>query len=191
LYSFNDLRNLKFRDLLKIDAQTTVSKKVDSFFRSAYLRQFFKRFTTYNGSSPYLAPATLNVIPHVEISKGGFYIKGGLYRLAETLLDLNRKLNVSVRFQSGIQRISVENRRVTGVIDDQGSFHQYDIVVSNSDATETITRLIAPDQLPASRIRKQLNIEPSCSGFVILAGTRRKWDQLRHHNIFFSSDYER
>ena len=52
---------------------------IDERFSSVYLRQFFKRFTTYNGSSPYSAPGTLNVIPHVELNIGGYYIQGGMH----------------------------------------------------------------------------------------------------------------
>ncbi len=190
LYNLSDLREVNFLDLAKIDAHTTVSKKIDSWFQSDYLKQFFKRFTTYNGSSPYQAPATLNVIPHVEISKGGYYIMGGLYRLADCLLELNRGLGVSIRFRSHIDKIVVKKHRATGVINKSGTFTKFDIIVSNSDATETITKLLGEDYLPASRIRRQKRIEPSCSGFVILAGTNRKWELLKHHNIFFSSDYK-
>src|SRR5690625_7722799 len=73
LYSLSDFSGLKFRNLLKINPFLTVSQKVDSYVTSAYLRQFFKRFSTYNGSSPFQAPATLNVIPHVELNQGGYY----------------------------------------------------------------------------------------------------------------------
>jgi phytoene desaturase len=190
LYNLSDLRNLNFLDLARIDVHTTVSKKIDAWFQSDYLRQFFKRFTTYNGSSPFLAPATLNVIPHVEISKGGYYIKGGLYRLAEGLTELNRELGVSIQFQSSIDNIVVKKRRAAGVIDNRGTYKNFDIIVSNSDATETITKLLGAEYLPASRIRRQKRIEPSCSGFVMLVGTNRKWELLKHHNIFFSSDYK-
>lgn len=50
------------------------------------MRLFFKRFTTYNGSNPYKAPATLNVIPYVELCLGGYTVKGGMYSIAVALL---------------------------------------------------------------------------------------------------------
>src|SRR5690625_5539684 len=81
LYSLSDFSGLKFRNLLKINPFLTVSQKVDSYVTSAYLRQFFKRFSTYNGSSPFQAPATLNVIPHVELNQGGYYVHGGLWKI--------------------------------------------------------------------------------------------------------------
>ena len=91
LYSLSDLKQLNFRDFLQIDAFSTVSKKVDEYFSSDYLQKFFKRFTTYNGSSPYQAPATLNIIPYVELSLGGYYLDGGMYSLIKHLNRWQRK----------------------------------------------------------------------------------------------------
>jgi phytoene desaturase len=191
LYGLQDLKNLHLTDTLKIDAFKTVSEKVNSQFQSDYLRKFFMRFTTYNGSSPYQAPATLNVIPHVEISEGGYYIKGGMYRLIEALVKLAGRKGVSMHFNTGIDSLVVQGKRAAGIKTDRGDVEEYDMVVSNSDATETIINLIGGDHLPSSRLKKQEKLEPSCSGFVLLLGTGRQWPVLRHHTIFFSSDYKK
>ncbi len=82
LYSFTDFKELNLLSFFGIDAFTTVSERVNSKFDSSYLRKFFKRFTTYNGSSPFQAPATLNVIPHVDLNLGVFFVIGGLYHVA-------------------------------------------------------------------------------------------------------------
>lgn len=190
LYSFSDFKKLDLFSFFGIDAFSTVSTRVDSKFQSEYLRKFFKRFTTYNGSSPYLAPATLNVIPHVEINQGGYYIKGGLYTLAESLLNLAMSLGCKINFSTSVEKIITENGKITGVKTKDQIVHS-DIVVSNSDATETITKLLDNDVVSEAKKRKASTIEPSCSGFVLLLGIDRKYDELAHHNIFFTQDYQR
>ena len=40
--------------------------------------QFFDRYATYNGSNPYQAPATLNLIAHLEHNIGAYFMKGGI-----------------------------------------------------------------------------------------------------------------
>src|SRR5699024_8435924 len=92
LYQWSDLKSLTWCDFFSIDAFATVAKRIDKKVDSPELKQFFKRFTTYNGSSPYQAPATMNVIPHVELSLGGYYIKGGMYRLVEALVELAKSM---------------------------------------------------------------------------------------------------
>ena len=191
LYSFSDFRNLNFADLLKIDALTTVSKRVDRVFQSGYMRMFFKRFTTYNGSSPYLAPATLNVIPHVELTLGGYYLSGGLYSLAAALVQLGTDLGVKYHYSETVKHITGKNRTVDGIITGSGEEIACDTVFSNSDAAETYSHLLSGSMADKAMRRKVEKAEPSCSGFVLLLGTDRTFDTLGHHTIFYSGDYKR
>jgi phytoene desaturase len=188
LFDLSDFKDLDLLSFLGIDAFNTVSSRVDSYFKSPYLRKFFKRFTTYNGSSPYQAPATLNVIPHVELNQGGFYVDGGIYKIAETLFWMAQNLGVNFKFDTTIESISVNNGAVSGISAGSDYFDS-DLVIANSDATETIVHLIDSDKISARQRKKAEQIEPSCSGFVLLLGIDRKYDQLKHHNIFFSDDY--
>ncbi|MEP7119737.1 MAG: FAD-dependent oxidoreductase, partial [Byssovorax sp.] len=57
-------RGLGVTGLLGIDGHRTLWKSLGEFFRDPRLRQLFGRYATYCGSSPFLAPATLNVIAH-------------------------------------------------------------------------------------------------------------------------------
>jgi phytoene desaturase len=191
LYDLRDLKSLNLFDFLDIDAFSTVSDKVDQYFKSDYLRQFFKRFTTYNGSSPYQAPATLNVIPHVELNQGGYYVKGGLYRIARALHKLAEENGAEFVFDSQISSIEVKKSKAVGVVFKNGNSAHTDLIFANSDATDTILNLLPVDSISPRKKRKQASIEPSCSGFVMMLGCNKKWDQLKHHNIFFSSDYRR
>ncbi|MEQ8525430.1 phytoene desaturase family protein [Gracilimonas sp.] len=191
LFGFKDLKELDLLSFFGIDAFTTVSKRVDSTFKSSYLKKFFKRFTTYNGSSPYLAPATLNVIPHVEINQGGFYVQGGLYKVAEAFTSLAETLGVEFHFNAEIKQIVVENAKAVGIELKSGKRIKSEIVISNSDATETIANLLPNFSISSRRKEKAKSIEPSCSGFVLMLGVDKKYEQLVHHNIFFSENYER
>lgn len=191
LHSLSDLTDLNFKDFLQIDAFTTVSKKVDSYFASQHLRKFFKRFTTYNGSSPFKAPATLNVIPHVELTQGGYYVIGGIYKVAESLHQLAKKLGVSFRYNSIVKAIHHRENTITTVELNDDTIFNTDLLFSNADATETILNLLPESSVSKWRRSKQKALEPSCSGFVLLLGCKKRWDELKHHNIFFSDDYEK
>jgi phytoene desaturase len=189
LSQWTDLFRLPLADVLKIDAFKTVSQRVDASFESKYLRQFFKRFATYNGSSPYRSPATLNVIPHVELNTGGYYIQGGMYTLANALKTISTEMGSEYRFDSHVEQIMVRNGVATG-IKVNGEFIEADIVISNSDAHETYLELLEPRNVPRVTRYITKHTEPSCSGFVLLLGTNKQWSQLYHHTIFFSKDYK-
>lgn len=191
LYGLSDLSSLNLTDFLKIDAFKTVSERIDRMFESTELRKFFKRFTTYNGSSPFQAPATLNVIPHVELAMGGYYIDGGMYSLIEGLTKLAEKLGVQIEYDTEIKRISTADGEVTGIRDLSGNHHASDVVVSNADAAETYLHFLNKDDISSLKQKNVANLEPSCSGYVLLLGTDKKYKALGHHNIFFSEDYEK
>ncbi|MCA9637043.1 MAG: NAD(P)-binding protein, partial [Myxococcales bacterium] len=59
-----------------VDAHRTMWRALGAFFRDPRLRQLFGRYATYYGSSPFAAPATLNLIAHVE-QRGVWTVRGG------------------------------------------------------------------------------------------------------------------
>lgn len=193
-HSLNDLPRLLrpryARDLAAISSWRTLDAHVGKYFRSPHLRQLFDRFATYNGSSPYRAPATFALIPYVEFGLGAWYVEGGIYQLPTALARVAAELGVEVVTGAPVEEILIEGGRARGVKLRGGEVRRARAVVANADAVETYRRLIPS----ASRRRgftddKLARIEPSCSGFVVLAGVARKYPQLAHHNIFFSGDY--
>ncbi|HVF49372.1 MAG TPA: phytoene desaturase family protein [Pyrinomonadaceae bacterium] len=192
-HSLNDLPRLLrpryARDLAALSSMRTLSAHVASYFRSPSLRQLFNRFATYNGSSPYRAPATFALIPHVEFGLGAWYVRGGMYQLPTALARLAGELGVELRTGAEVERIIVRAGRVRGVGLASGEVHECDALVANTDASETYLRLLEPEARGTAVARRLARGEPSCSGFVVLAGTRRRYEHLAHHNIFFSSDY--
>ncbi|MDG5765847.1 phytoene desaturase family protein [Balneolales bacterium ANBcel1] len=189
------LRDLQIRDLpgmLNIDSFATVASRVDDFFSSPRLRQLFKQFTVSNGASAYRAPATMNIIPYEELRLGGNYIGGGMYRLASALHDLARDCGANVYTGMPVDLIVPDPSRkksISGVMIN-GSLIEFDAVVAGSDATDTYLNLLPENALPGLKRRKISRTEPSSSGFVVMLGINRTYEDLVHHNVFFSDDHE-
>jgi phytoene desaturase len=157
------------------------------------LVQLFERYATYNGSSPFRAPATLSMIPYIELAGGGWYIQGGLYRLAESLLAVAQELGVEFRPNCEVGRILFEgsgrNARAAGVKLASGEEVRAGRVVVNADPMYAYPELV-PLPLQDKRLMRQMErLEPSCSGFVLLLGVRGVYPRLAHHNIFFGGNY--
>ena len=190
LFDSADFSSLNPLDLMNINAFSSVHKEVNKQFDSKYLRQFFKRFATYNGSSPYLAPGTLNVIPHVELNQGGYYVQGGIHSITEVLFNIAKQQGVKFKFNCGAKQIHCVNQVVKGVYNNKGKLYEADLVVANSDATYTYSKLLSKNVVSARKRKRIKQVEPSSSGFVMLLGVEKVYDQLKHHNVFFSSDYK-
>ena len=179
------------RDIPAVDPLRTMDGAIRSFVRSPKLRQFLGRFATYVGASPYLAPATLNVIADVELSGGVWYPQGGIYAIARAFERLARELGVEIRTDTPVSRIDVANGRVTGVTLADGSRLDADAVIANVDVATVYEKLLPRDAVSQRPIMRLTNVEPSCSGFILLLGIEGQHADLAHHNIFFSRDYRR
>jgi phytoene desaturase len=192
-HSLNDLPKLLrpryARDLAAISSWRTLDAHVRRYFRSPHLRQLFNRFATYNGSSPYATPATFALIPYVEFGLGAWYVRGGMYELPSALARLAQELGVEIRTGVEVEEILIERGRACGVRLAGGEVLRSDAVLANSDAVDTYRRLIGKESRRVYTDRKLEQLEPSCSGLVLLLGVARRYPQLAHHNIFFSSDY--
>jgi diapolycopene oxygenase len=159
-----------------------------SFFSDPRMVQLFDRYATYNGSSPYRVPATLNIIPHVEYGLGGFAVAGGIYAIPAALGRLAEKLGVRMTLETRVEGILHRDRRIRG-IRVGGENLDYDVVVSNADVLRTYEDLLAdPEARPAVRYKR---LEPSSSGLVFFWGMNRSNPELGVNNIFFSNDYPR
>ena len=171
-----------FPDWFKVDGLRKMNQAIEGFVESPHLRQLLGRFATYVGGSPYQAPATLNVIAHVELTGGVWYPRGGIYQIGEAMARLATELGVEIHTDCGVEEIVLQNGRFHGVRLENGRTVQADAAISNLDVTTTFAKL-----LPQQPTRAPL--EPSCSGFILLLGVDRPFPGLAHHNIFFSRNY--
>jgi phytoene desaturase len=173
--------------LPRLDPLRTVHKANAAHFKDPRLVQLFDRYATYNGSSPYRAPATLNIIPHVEYNIGSFYVEGGVRQIPEELTRLAHKLGVRLHTGHKVQKILHQDKKITGIQLQKDSFSA-PIVVANSDVFATYQELLPElDSREAKRYRK---LQPSSSALIFYWGIDGS-TPLGIHNILFSADYPR
>ncbi|PTQ99629.1 phytoene desaturase [Mucilaginibacter yixingensis] len=183
--SFKTLKSVL--QLFQIDAMRTMHRANQSFFRDKRLVQYFDRYATYNGSNPYQAPATLNVIPHLEQHLGAYFPEGGMYSITQKLVELATSLSVKINYNAPVEEILLRDNRATG-IKVNGEVIEANIVVSNMDVYPTYKKLLGkrPDLHPQKTLRQ----ERSSSALIFYWGILSRFDDLHLHNIFFSGDYK-
>ncbi len=155
------------------------------YFKNPKTIQLFNRYATFNGSSPYKAPGMLTLIPHLEYNEGSFYPKGGMISIAHALYQLAVKKGVYFHFNTPVQHIIHNEKKVAGVVVNGENLYT-NIVVSNMDVFFTYQQLLG-DQHAAQKILKQ---ERSSSALIFYWGIKKEFSQLGLHNIFFAADYK-
>lgn len=186
----------------KIDAFSTMEKSIRRYFNDERLIQLFCRYATYNGSNPYVAPGTLNVIPHLEFGLGAYMPEGGIHAIPKALYQLCLDMGVDFTFNARVEAIltgdAVPAKAIlAGVVSDSdkrlwgikanGKIYPANYVISNADVWPTYRNLLKKEKAP----EKTLAQERSSSAFIFYWGMDKEFAELDVHNIFFSQDYKK
>jgi diapolycopene oxygenase len=174
------------RDVGRMKLGQTVSDIVHRSIADRRVAQMLEHMVQYIGSSPEKAPAVLCAIEHMQRSEGVWYPMGGTRAIPEALGRLARELGVEFRKETGVRRIEVHERRVTGILTQEGELVPCAAVVANSDSVRTYREMLDPQF--GKVFNRRRSYEPSCSGVVLYLGLRRHYEHLAHHNFVFSRD---
>jgi len=149
------------------------------------LIQLFDRFATYNGSSPYLTPGIMQIIPHLEHNVGTFFPTEGMVSIPQSVYRLALDLGVTFQMNALVDKIIVQNDVALG-IEIAGSRYMADVVVSNMDVVPTYRKLLLNYKAP----EKVLQHPRSSSALIFYWGIKGLFPQLDLHNILFSNNYK-
>jgi len=172
-------------NLWRLNMFQTMNGALTKQFNNPDLIQLFNRYATYNGSNPYQAPATLNVIPHLEFFYGAYLPLNGMRAIADVLYEQAVRLGVCFYFNTAIEGVEYDaQNRISTLIDAQQRLYPIDICVSNIDV-KRLYRHVLNKTVP----KKIEKAENSSSALIFYWGIKQKFPQLDVHNILFSNDY--
>ncbi len=173
--------------LARISPFATLWRALGEHFRDPRLRQLFGRYATYCGASPFLAPATLMLVAHVE-QDGVWLVQGGMHALAQAVAARAQAHGATLRYAAEVAAITTDSRRVNGVRLTSGETIAADAVIANTDISALGAGLLGPAAARvagatpvAARSLSAItwNIAASTAGFPLV-----------RHNVFFSADYQ-
>ena len=167
----------------KVDVFRSMNKANEQRFSDQKVIDIFNRYASYNGSNPYWAPATLNVLAHYEITLGTYFSEGGIYSIIDALTDIAEEVGVRINYSTPAQEIVQSGNRATGLRTQNGTEH-FDIIVSNVDVYNTYKQL-----LPNFKAPKRFLKQPRSSSVIVFYwGMNRQFPELGLHNMFLSDD---
>ncbi len=172
------------QSLLDFDVFRSMDQGVRRYISHPKLVDVLNYFIKYVGSSPYSAPALMNLLPYIQFEYGLWYVKGGMFELAKGMRKLAEELGVEILLETEVSRIRQRQNRAELVELANGDSLAADIVVSNMEVIPAARELL---QRPEKRLKTLRRFAPSCSGLVLHLGVDRVYDQLAHHNFFYSA----
>ena len=171
------------RSLMSFDVFRSMDQGVRRFISNPKLVEILDYFIKYVGSSPYDAPALMNLLPYIQFEYGLWYVKGGMYGMAQAMEKLALELGVKIRLNAEVADIETTGVRATAVVLQDGERLAADIIVSNMEVIPAMRELL---KATPAELKPLQRFAPSCSGLVLHLGVDRLYPQLAHHNFFYS-----
>ncbi len=173
------------KTLIGIGPFKNLWQSLENFFPDPRLQQLFGRYATYCGSSPFLAPATLMLIAHVEMV-GVWSINEGMTKLPQTIAQLARARGASIRNGAQVKRMLLSDKEITQVELDTGEMIPADAIIFNGDVAALSSGLLGSELRSATPPMPTVS---SLSAITWSASIPSNQLPISHHNVFFDDDY--
>jgi phytoene desaturase len=179
-------------DLIRLKSYKSVYSYVSSFIKNDFLRQCFSFHPLLIGGNPFETTSIYALIHHLEREWGIHYAIGGTGSIVNGLAKLLDELGGKIHCNSEVKEISIKNGKAAGIVLENGSQIESDLVVSNADVAFTYMNLIDKRFRKKYTDKKIENMKYSMSLFVIYFGTKKRYNNgnLAHHNIILGKRYK-
>ncbi len=176
LLKHNELFTSSYQDILR------------KYFKSSKVQETMSFQTWYVGLPPELALGIFALLAYLE-HEGVWYPRGGMGSIPEALARCGEMNGMEVRLKSRVKKVMVHDRRVQGVVLDDGTEITAPVVVSNINAKTLYLELVGEEHLhPLARFGIK-SYEPSISAAMVCLGVDYE-PPLDAHHTMITAPYE-
>jgi len=125
---------------------------------------------------------------YADFGLGTWHPKTGMFDVVRGIEKLAVELGVTIKTNSAIEKIIVENKTATGIVIN-GKFIGADIVLSGADYQHTETLLDEKHRVYSEKYWESRVFAPSSLLFFV--GFDKKIENISHHALFFDVDFNK
>ena len=197
---FEDLATVPFThfsDMLKalpklslLGCWNSVHTQAAKCFTDPRLRAVFSFHPLLVGGNPFSVTAVYTLINALERRWGVHFAMGGTGAVVKGLVDLFEGQGGSLRLNTEVKRILVENGQAVGVELSDGELLHSDVVVSNADAAWTYRMMLLPEARKKWNNSRLNRMDASMGLFVWYFGTNKRYEEVAHHTMVLGPRYK-
>jgi phytoene desaturase len=165
---------------------SNVSSDIRKEFKNERLIQILEFPVLFLGAKPSKTPSFYNFMNYADFGLGTWHPKTGMFDVVRGIEKLALELGVTIKTNSGIEKIIIENKTATGIIID-GKTIKSDIVLSGADYQHTETLLEKEHRAYSEKYWESRVFAPSSLLFFV--GFDKKIENITHHALFFDVDF--
>lgn len=168
----------------------TLGRELQTYFKDPRLVIAFSFQAKYLGMSPFKCPSLFSILSFLEYEYGVFHPIGGCGQVSEKMAEIATEMGCEIRTDEPVESFEFQGKRVTAVVTDRARY-EADAFVINADFAHSMQKLV-PDKLRKRwSNRKIAKKRFSCSTFMMYLGINGRYEDLKHHTIHISKDYDR
>lgn len=173
-----------------VNPQRSLGKELQRYFKDPRLVIAFAFQSKYLGMSPFQCPSLFSILSFLEYEYGVWHPTGGCSRVSERMAEIAQSLGVKIHLGEEVLEAEFDGRRMTSLSTSSGRYSP-DAFVINADFAGWVRRHV-PDSLRKRWSDRSLSKKKfSCSTYMLYLGIEGRYDDLPHHNIHISRDYQR
>ena len=178
--------------LLKLKSYKSVYSLVSSFISNEKLRRVFSMHPLLVGGNPFSTTSIYTLILFLEKKWGIHYSMGGTGSVVQALEKLMLEENIKIIKGAEVTEILTENKKVKGIKINNSKIINSDYIICNSDPPNVYNNLIKSKEDYNFLFRQKMKrMDYSMGLFVYYFGSKKKYDHVAHHTIYFGETYEK
>jgi len=173
--------------LFKMDVLKSFEKHIRRFFKHPQILQLMEFPILFLGALPKNTPALYSLMNYADIQLGTWYPMGGMHNIVKAMVQVAEKYGVKFYYNQPVQRIKVQGKKAIGVLTPDLNLNA-DVIIGGADYHHIESKLLDHKlQSYSEKYWKDRTFAPSCLIFYL--GINKKLQNLRHHNLFFDTDF--
>lgn len=130
---------------------------IEKYISNQKLKDTLAYFVKYVGSSPYDAPAILNMMIYMQYDQGAWYVPGGMNKIAEGLVRLGKEAGVAFYTDMEVTRLIEKEMKIIQAKLADGSLIDADYFISNMEVIPAYDRLLNEKKLLSKSLKINSN----------------------------------
>jgi phytoene desaturase len=190
---FESWRDLITPEMLRMLPLVRPWRSLDSdlrkYFKDERIRLGFSFQSKYLGMSPFSCPSLFSILSFLEYEHGVFHPVGGCGAVTAAMARIAEGMGVKILRNTPVEEILFEGRKATGIRTATETL-KADAVVVNADFAQAMQRMV-PNRLRKRWTDERLEKKQfSCSTYMMYLGIEGRYDDVAHHTIYLSGNYE-
>ena len=191
---FNNLSFMlkQIPSLLNLKSYQSVYGLVSNYVSNEKLRRVFSMHPLLVGGNPFTTTSIYTLILFLEKKWGIHYSMGGTGSVVKALEKLMKEEGIKIIKDAEVTEIISDNKDVKAVKINKSNVINCDYVVCNSDPPNVYKNLIKSKKNYNFLFKQKIKrMDYSMGLFVYYFGSKKQYNDVAHHTIYFGKSYEK